>query len=78
VHHALPLAVKADAGFQLHLAAGVSGGDNSGLSAIDGFHLARQDLHRHFVAHDVISAGAAATDIGAGHFLKRDAGNAGK
>jgi len=38
----------------------------------------RQNPQRHFVLHDVVATGAAAADVGAGHFLQRDAGEGGE
>jgi len=78
VHHALIFAVETNASFELHLAAGVGGGDNGSARAVDRFHFVRQNLHRHLVLHDVVSAGAAAADIGAGHFFQRDTGDGGE
>jgi hypothetical protein len=46
-----------------------------GARGIHRLHLPGEDLHRHLVLHHVVDAGAAATQAGARHFAKRQAGD---
>src|SRR5512133_1996943 len=70
VHHALAFAVESRAGLELQHAAGVGRGDDLRACAVHGIHLARQDLHGHFILHHVINAGAAAAEVRKRHLPK--------